>query len=198
MAEFIGEVKTLWQSNHRDMKLLEAFSFIDPAGKEWKVPVGSFLNGATIPRALWSIVGSPYTGSYRRATVIHDYFVGEGTNPEVSHAERRSADKMFYHACRSDGCTRSQAVVLYMGVSVGSFFAKRHSREALFEPDLDNVHETPLDQEIKAEFYKVYYSLEADHQIEKMASLKYRSPMVVQSDTEFIEIAEAKVDLLLL
>ena len=65
------------------MELLEDFWYEDPKGKRWNTPKGSTINGATIPKALWSIVGPPFVGKYRRASVIHDYAVGEGSAPDV-------------------------------------------------------------------------------------------------------------------
>ena len=120
---FSGEPLTRWK-NDRDMTLEEAFFYIDPDGRQWDVPRGSSINGATIPRALWTSIGSPYAGKYRRASVVHDYFVGELDNPDVMPEQRKKADRMFYHACRCDGCNREFASLLYIGVRFGTWAAK--------------------------------------------------------------------------
>ena len=120
IEQFSGYPKTSW-TGHREMSLLEEFFYIDPRGKVWKAPAGSSINGATIPKALWSAVGSPYVGKYRRASVVHDVAVGEGDNPDVSLIERHKADKMFYQACRFDGCSKRFAAILYIGVSIGTW-----------------------------------------------------------------------------
>lgn len=102
---FSGDPVTRWLSetgDDRNMEILEAFTFTDPAGKVWKAPVGSVVNGASIPRPLWSVVGSPYTGDYRRASIVHDVASVEADHDE---AKRRAADRMFYHACRVGGCS---------------------------------------------------------------------------------------------
>ena len=62
-------------------------------------------------------------GNYRRATIVHDYFVGELSNPEVPLADRQAADRMFYHACRCDGCSLKFAGILYIGVCLGTWIA---------------------------------------------------------------------------
>ncbi len=115
---FSGNPKTEWlpdQGTERDMRVLEPFWYLDPAGRRWDVPIGTVINGASIPRTLWSSVGSPYTGPYRRAAVVHDAVVGrEG----VLRAE---ADSMFYFACLAGGCTPIQAKLLYAGVRIGSW-----------------------------------------------------------------------------
>lgn len=35
-------------------------------------PAGMVTDGASIPRLFWRLVGSPWTGRYRRSAVIHD------------------------------------------------------------------------------------------------------------------------------
>ena len=119
---FSGEPETEWVGS-RNMTLKNELTYIDPDGKPWVAPVDSFVNGATIPRPLWTAIGSPYAGKYRRASVIHDYHVGEGYNPDVSDEQRKAADKMFYHACRFDGCSRRFARLLYIGVRFGSIIS---------------------------------------------------------------------------
>ena len=120
--EFSGEPVTRW-SGIRNMRLVEAFSYEDPGGKLWEAPAGSEINGATIPRALWTSIGAPYVGGYRRATILHDYFVGELSNPDVSLAERKAADRMFYQACLYEGCSSRFAGILYIGVCLGTWIA---------------------------------------------------------------------------
>ena len=127
MGTFSGYPLVRWQGD-RLMILQEEFYFIDDDGKKWEVPIEAELNGATIPKFLWSTIGPPYVGSYRRASVVHDFFVGEGNNPDVTYPERRKADKMFYQACRADGCSIWEATKLYIGVSIGSWTSKKKSR----------------------------------------------------------------------
>lgn len=101
----------------RRMRLLAAFRFTDPSGKVWDAPAESLVDGASIPRALWSLVGSPYTGEYRRASVVHDIACDRaGSNRE----ERRAADRMFYRACRAGGCSVRESSLLYLGVRIGA------------------------------------------------------------------------------
>lgn len=118
---FSGNPKTEWLTqtgDDRDMKLLEDFFYIDPKGKQWNAPAGSVVNGASIPVPLWSIIGSPYTGEYRRASIVHDIACDNTSVP------RREADEMFYHACIAGGCEPKQAEVLYAGVRIGAWFPK--------------------------------------------------------------------------
>ncbi|MDP3735969.1 MAG: DUF1353 domain-containing protein [Hyphomonadaceae bacterium] len=121
-ANFSGQPETKWltQPNiaDRNMELLKGFSYRDWKGVAWNAPQGTVVDGATIPRALWSLVGSPYSGDYRRASIVHDVAC-IGANAQ----QRRAADKMFYQACRDGGCSISQAMILYVGVRIGAWFS---------------------------------------------------------------------------
>ena len=99
------------------MRLLEKFWFRDSGGKKWEANKDDEVDGASIPRALWTLVGSPYTGDYRRASIVHDRACVNAGN---STAKRRAADRMFYHACRTGGCSIWQATLLYIGVRIGA------------------------------------------------------------------------------
>lgn len=115
---FSGNPKTEWLSekgDDRDMRLLDDFWYIDPGGRRWDAPAGTVINGASIPRTLWSSVGSPYTGDYRRAAVVHDAAVGK------EGVLRADADSMFYFACLAGGCSLLQAKLLYAGVRIGAW-----------------------------------------------------------------------------
>ena len=115
-GRFIGDVITKWLvevGEDRRMEVLNEFSYEDPAKKTWTTPAGWEVDGASIPRALWSIVGSPFTGDYRRASVVHDYYCDVRTEPyEAVHL-------MFYSACRADDVSAMKANMLYYGVIVG-------------------------------------------------------------------------------
>jgi hypothetical protein len=47
------------------MLVQKEFGFIDKQTLRWGVTVGFKSDGASIPRALWSLVGSPFTGLRR-------------------------------------------------------------------------------------------------------------------------------------
>jgi len=102
------------------MEMLENFSFTDPDGEVWLTPKGYTVDGASIPRPLWTLVGSPYTGDYRRASIVHDKACDDAVGDA---AARRAADRMFFHACRAGGCTIKEATILYLGVRIGALSA---------------------------------------------------------------------------
>lgn len=119
-GNFSGEPRTLWlteSGDDRDMRMLESFSYTDPSGTLWDAPAASVIDGASIPRPLWTLVGSPYTGDYRRASIVHDIACDRAG---ADRAKRRAADRMFYHACRAGGCSVRQSIILYVGVRIGA------------------------------------------------------------------------------
>lgn len=119
---FAGEPRTTWLTEpgeDRRMELLQLFSFTDPHGTLWDAPAKWIVDGASIPRPLWSLIGSPYTGEYRRASVVHDVACDRAGGDKK---RRRTADRMFYHACRAGGCSVREAIVLYLGVRIGAIW----------------------------------------------------------------------------
>lgn len=112
-GSFEGTVKAEWlieQGPDRQMLLLDVFSYKDPSGNIWGVPKGSVVNGASIPMPLWSIVGDPYTGDYRNASVVHDYYCGVKTRPW------KEVHRMFYSAMRAGGVGPVKAKLMYAAV----------------------------------------------------------------------------------
>lgn len=110
IGKFIGRLITSWESNGRDMRLEEPFKFVDPQGKSWPVPKGTVVDGASIPSFLWSVIGGPFSGKYRYASVIHDYYCA---NPIRS---AQDTHKVFYAASVASGVSKGKAWVLYQAV----------------------------------------------------------------------------------
>jgi hypothetical protein len=116
---------------NRNMSLLEKFTYWDWAGKPWEAPKGSEVDGASIPWPLWSIVGSPYTGCYRRASILHDVACD---NAHGDFGARRKADWMYYCACRRGGCSIGEAIIQYLGVTIGSWASRIKPLKIYSEP----------------------------------------------------------------
>lgn len=93
------------------MELTQDFSFIDKTGTVWKAPKGHRTDGASIPRALWSIVGSPFTGRYLHAAIIHDVYC------DLKSRDWRSVHRTFYDAMIANGVTDIQARIMYFAVA---------------------------------------------------------------------------------
>ncbi len=115
-GDFHGRVVVQWleeDGDDREMQLLEGFSFTDDAGKVWLVPEGARINGASIPRLFWNVIGPPFVGDYRRASVIHDHYCDTKTEPwEKVH-------EMFYEASIAGGVPEARAKVMYAAIYAG-------------------------------------------------------------------------------
>ena len=48
-GQFIGEIKTKWLDDGRDMRLLEDFTYLDYKKRKWVSPKDWKIDGATIP-----------------------------------------------------------------------------------------------------------------------------------------------------
>ncbi len=153
---FSGNPRTEWLTEggaDRQMQMLDDFWYDDPDGRRWEAKAGSIVNGASIPAPLWSAVGSPYTGEYRRASIVHDIACDD---PTVS---RKEADRMFYFACLAGGCSKSQARLLYTGVRIGAWVpdVRLWSHEAATHPDamLDEVVPSLTDESMQTTYREI-------------------------------------------
>lgn len=108
---------TFLEADHdgeRLMELLADFSYVDPSETIWTTPKGYKTDGTSIPRVFWSIIGAPFTGQYRDAAIIHDWY--------VENRERSSEDthRVFYYASRAAGLSDFEAKRLYLAVLIGA------------------------------------------------------------------------------
>jgi hypothetical protein len=110
MSNFSREVRTVWQGDGRSMMLLDTLVFIDSNGRTWTAPETSIVDGASIPRFFWRLIGSPFVGKYRRASVVHDVYCKQQTRPY------KQVHKMFHDAMLCDGVSKSKAWVMYQAV----------------------------------------------------------------------------------
>jgi len=105
-----GIVKAEWLVDGRKMRLLSEYKYVDPPGIEWLAPSGSVVDGASIPQFAWSVVGGPYEGKYRNASVVHDVACDAKARPwEQVH-------KMFYDHMLCSGVGKSKAQAMYWAV----------------------------------------------------------------------------------
>ena len=104
---YSGPVETRWENDGRSMTLLNELRYTDPNEFVWIAPAGSQVDGASIPRYLWSIMGGPFEGKYRNASVLHDVAYGERRRPW------QDCDRMFYNAMRCSGVSVTEAKTMY-------------------------------------------------------------------------------------
>jgi len=104
---YSGPVDTRWDSDGRTMTLLNEFRYTDPQGVVWVAPAGYVVDGASIPRSLWTIMGGPFEGKYRNASVLHDVAYEKHDRPW------QDCDRMFYNAMRCSGVGKVEAGTMY-------------------------------------------------------------------------------------
>lgn len=109
-GRFEGILETIWLNNGRDMKLKNDFAYFDPLDKKWFATAGSIVDGASIPKPFWSLIGGPFEGQYRNASVIHDVACVEMKEPW------KNVHRMFYGACRCGGVGEIKAKIMYYAV----------------------------------------------------------------------------------
>ena len=114
-GRFSGTIDTRWDEDGVTMILLNELRYTDPYGEVWVAPAGSRVNGASIPRAFWSLIGGPFEGKYRNASVLHDVAYSEQSRPW------EDADRMFYNAMRCSGVGPVTAKTMYYAL-------RRHGR----------------------------------------------------------------------
>ena len=79
-GHFEGELIVKFLPDGRNVQLEAPYGYTDPEGRDWDVPAGMITDGASIPRVLW-VIYPPFTGLYRQAAVIHDYYCETRTRP---------------------------------------------------------------------------------------------------------------------
>ncbi|MCE6993072.1 DUF1353 domain-containing protein [Dyadobacter sp. CY323] len=107
---FVGTVVAEFLNNGRQMKLIKEFAFVDAKKKKWHVPAGHIVDGASIPKPFWSIIGGPFEGKYRRASVVHDYYC------DIKIIPWGEVHRMFYEACITEGADEILAKTMYAAV----------------------------------------------------------------------------------
>ncbi|MDH3658744.1 MAG: DUF1353 domain-containing protein [Alphaproteobacteria bacterium] len=91
-------------------EIITSYRYQDPNGFVWYVPAGEITDGASIPSYLWSIVGSPFSGDYLSAAVVHGYYCR--TKERTAHATHRA----FFNGMMAKGMSLWQAKLMYYAV----------------------------------------------------------------------------------
>jgi Protein of unknown function (DUF1353) len=110
-GRFSGTPQIRLEDNGRDATVLSDFRYEDPRAKIWLATKDSKVDGASIPRPVWTIAGGPWDGKYRNASILHDVACEERTeSADMVHL-------MFYEACRCGGLPEKQAKIFFAAVN---------------------------------------------------------------------------------
>jgi hypothetical protein len=74
------------------------------------VKEGFVYDSASIPRIFWSLIGSPFSGKYRMAALIHDALYA------TQLTTRQEADDIFYNIMVNEGVAVWKAKLMYTAV----------------------------------------------------------------------------------
>lgn len=109
-GKYEGDVIAKWTTDDLEMELVEPFAYVDANGKRWSAPKGSVINGASIPSMFWSVIGGPFEGRFRKASVLHDAACDEKAE------SWQDVHRMFYDACRCSRVGVGKAQTMYWAV----------------------------------------------------------------------------------
>lgn len=105
---FDKQVSATWLDDGRSMKLDKSLIYVDSANKVWIAPTGSIIDGASIPVFMWRVIGSPFVGKYRRASVIHDVYCQLQDRPSVD------VHDVFFEMMLEDGVPELKAFIIWI------------------------------------------------------------------------------------
>ena len=128
---YSGDLIFKWLPDGINMSSINELVYTVPStGEYYIIPKGYKTDGASIPRYLWSAEGSPFTGKYRDAAVIHDYlcsaendareevklngFYKDGTS--IAFVSWQKACAIFHEAMLEAGCSKFDACKKATGV----------------------------------------------------------------------------------
>lgn len=110
-AEFLTRPSLELVDGGQKVRLREEMRFRDSAGLTWTVPANYISDGASIPRSLWSIMGSPFQGNWVSASILHDY------HTELRQRAPEQVNAMFYDALRASGVDETRAKLMFAAVT---------------------------------------------------------------------------------
>jgi hypothetical protein len=108
-GHFVGSFVAEFGNDGRKVTLKQPFGYVDPAGITWDVPDGYQTDGASVPTVLWALY-PPFTGEYRSAAVIHDYYC------DTKERSWEDTHKVFYFAMRAANVAEKTAKIMYAAV----------------------------------------------------------------------------------
>ena len=137
-GDFRGEIVAKWLPDGRNLSLIQPFGYTDAGGQAWDVPAGSETDGASIPKVFW-LTHPPFTGKYRSAAVIHDYYCRTQTR------SWQETHNVFYEAMRTAGVDERTAKVMWGAVySFGPRWGDQTRRGASRFSSVQNVKEQSI------------------------------------------------------
>lgn len=97
-GQFVGNTRNFQVSRTIIFKSAKYFNPVTQS-YYWECCAGNVVDGASIPKWAWSIVGAPYSGKYRLSASIHDMYCPSGweQNTEAVQITKESIDPDTVH-----------------------------------------------------------------------------------------------------
>ena len=113
-STFSGPVRAEWiEDEPRAMRLLQDIHFVDSKGVLWTAKSHDVVDGASIPRFFHRVIGCPFVGLYRRASVIHDVYCDNKERPW------QDVHRVFHEMMLVDGVPKAKAYTMAKAVWFG-------------------------------------------------------------------------------
>jgi len=107
-----------YDHNHRiTMQSLE----VTVQGKIIAVPSDFIYDGASVPRAVWSIVGSPFQPEFEGPEIVHRYLYRTHAIIGGTRITRKEADLIFRELLAWNNVGPVHRQIMYRGVRLGGW-----------------------------------------------------------------------------
>lgn len=107
------ELRDFVPPDGRRFSIIHDFPYVDKSGRIWPAPADLIVDGASIPRPFWVLIGGPLEGLYREASVVHDVAC-------CAQMQRwQDVHHMFYDAMRCSGVSWLKAKTMFFAVWIG-------------------------------------------------------------------------------
>jgi hypothetical protein len=109
-GSFKGRVVVEWLDDPfvPTMRLVEPFAYQQAKGRTWEVPGGHVLKGRGMPPLFRDLIGQPFYGGFRKASIVYDHATQEMKQPWDE------AQLMFLEASMAEGVNEPEAKAMYM------------------------------------------------------------------------------------
>jgi len=98
----------------------DGLTFIDADGVRWTAPMGTWTDGASVPRFALGITDGRFVKGFLRAAVVHDAYCqkeNKDRRPPYQSRPWKDTHRMFHQACVAGGTPRLMARLMFSAVS---------------------------------------------------------------------------------
>lgn len=96
-GSFVGATIVDFEENGHGVRLRRDLVYHDTQGRLWSAPEGTICRGECLPPGVWNLLGPPFFGPHREASIIHEHYC------RMRAGVASDVHQMFYEACRAGG-----------------------------------------------------------------------------------------------